>query len=133
MCISFCIIYVPGLFPFAKGLMKGRGGRGRRELLVGNNSGNSKQDFLHPDIVTCESSAVRLVSAQYFLALLSDCFKADHVEISRQCDPAYTANMFMDLLSEQPNCLMTFGGACSDVTEILAKMSAYRHLAQVYY
>ena len=41
--------------------------------------------------------------------------------------------MFMDLLSEQPNSLMVFGAACSDVTEILAEMSAYRNLAQVCY
>ena len=39
--------------------------------------------------------------------------------------------MFMDLLSEEPNSLMAFGAACSDVTEILAEMSAYRKLAQV--
>ncbi|KAJ7363242.1 hypothetical protein OS493_011524 [Desmophyllum pertusum] len=50
-----------------------------------------------------------------------------------KCDPAYTANMFMDLLSEQPNSLMAFGAACSDVTEILAEMSAYRHLALISY
>ena len=28
---------------------------------------------------------------------------------------------------------MVFGAACSDVTEILAEMSAYRNLAQVCY
>ena len=39
--------------------------------------------------------------------------------------------MFMDLLSDEPNSLMAFGAACSDVTEILAEMSAYRKLAQV--
>ena len=50
-----------------------------------------------------------------------------------QCDPAYTANMFMDLLAEKPDALMTFGAACSDVTEILAEMSAYRKLVQVYF
>ncbi|CAH3039067.1 unnamed protein product [Porites lobata] len=50
-----------------------------------------------------------------------------------KCDPAYTANMFMDLLSEEPNSLMAFGAACSDVTEILAEMSAYRKLAQISY
>ncbi|KAL9973239.1 hypothetical protein ACROYT_G019663 [Oculina patagonica] len=50
-----------------------------------------------------------------------------------KCDPAFTANMFMDLLSEQPNNLMVFGAACSDVTEILAEMSAYRNLAQISY
>lgn len=53
--------------------------------------------------------------------------------LNPQCDPAYTANMFMDLLSEEPNSLMVFGAACSDVTEILAEMSAYRNLAQVCY
>ena len=55
------------------------------------------------------------------------------INLNPQCDPAYTANMFMDLLSEQPNSLMVFGAACSDVTEILAEMSAYRNLAQVCY
>ena len=55
------------------------------------------------------------------------------LKISPQCDPAYTANMFMDLLSEQPDSLMVLGAACSDVTEILAEMSAYRNLAQVCY
>ncbi|XP_068719358.1 gamma-aminobutyric acid type B receptor subunit 2-like isoform X2 [Montipora capricornis] len=50
-----------------------------------------------------------------------------------KCDLAYSANMFMDLLSEKPNCLMTFGAACSDVTEILAEMSAYRELVQISY
>ena len=39
----------------------------------------------------------------------------------------------MDLLSEQPDSLMVLGAACSDVTEILAEMSAYRNLAQVCY
>lgn len=39
----------------------------------------------------------------------------------------------MDLLSQQPDSLMVFGAACSDVTEILAEMSAYRNLAQVCY
>ena len=37
----------------------------------------------------------------------------------------------MDLLSEQPDSLMVLGAACSEVTEILAEMSAYRNLAQV--
>ncbi|XP_067042519.1 gamma-aminobutyric acid type B receptor subunit 2-like [Acropora muricata] len=50
-----------------------------------------------------------------------------------KCDPAYTANMFMDLLAEKPDALMTFGAACSDVTEILAEMSAYRKLVQISY
>ena len=50
-----------------------------------------------------------------------------------QCDPAYSASMFMDLLREQPGALMILAAACSDVTELLAELSAHRQLAQVRY
>ncbi|XP_048589159.1 gamma-aminobutyric acid type B receptor subunit 2 isoform X1 [Nematostella vectensis] len=50
-----------------------------------------------------------------------------------KCDPAYTANAFIDLLMDERPSLMILGAACSDVTEILAELSAYRNLVQVSY
>ena len=48
-----------------------------------------------------------------------------------QCDPAYSANMFMDLMMDTRQTALVLGAACSDVTEILAELSAYRNLVQV--
>ena len=72
-----------------------------------------------------------IIALEFHYPMIQFLIKIDTIEHSHQCDPAYTANMFMDLLSEEPNSLMAFGAACSDVTEILAEMSAYRKLAQV--
>ena len=54
-----------------------------------------------------------------------------HSPFLLQCDPAYSASMFMDLLSGELPCVMMLGAACSDVTAILAELSAYRNLVQV--
>ncbi|KAK3737859.1 hypothetical protein QZH41_015783, partial [Actinostola sp. cb2023] len=50
-----------------------------------------------------------------------------------QCDSAYSANMFMDLMMDERQTAMVLGAACSEVTELLAELSAYRNLVQVSY
>jgi Tfp pilus assembly ATPase PilU len=37
----------------------------------------------------------------------------------------------MDLMMDKRPTVMVLGAACSDVTELLAELSAYRNLAQV--